>query len=217
MRLFTSRLLIRFCGMGRLAVYLTFAGLAVLAGAEASGETVYTYSGQVNFETIDLNNDGTADFQVVRDEYQWDNYDLCNLNCQMDYEVDASLEGVGSNGIAPGTFDSGDSVGSQLLYESNHWLATHEEHQRGDDFWLVNESLGTEILGLRFQIGGLDHYGWAKVDVIGPWQGNTLIEYAYENQPGVSVQIPEPSTLALLFMGAIGLLGYVWRRRRWHG
>ena len=68
---------------------------------------------------------------------------------------------------------------------------------------------------MRFQIGGLDHYGWAKVDVTGPWLGNTLIEYAYETQPGVSAAIPEPSTLALLTIGFVGILGMLlWRRRK---
>ncbi len=76
------------------------------------------------------------------------------------------------------------------------------------------------FVGLEFGILGGDTYGWARirVDLAQPDRSLTVLEWAYEDEPGVPITIPaaasEPgaSGLALLAMGAAGLAE--WRRRR---
>jgi len=80
---------------------------------------------------------------------------------------------------------------------------------------------GTGYLGLRFQIGGQSHYGWAALTVSleykrgpGPFD-EVLTGYAYDtvaNQALTAGQAPEPGTLGLLALGSLGL-GF-WRRRK---
>ena len=76
---------------------------------------------------------------------------------------------------------------------------------------------------------GLLDQGWTYVDYIARRNGKEFEVYERDVYAGEAYRIrvnkysppllihpiPEPSTLALLTMGAIGLLAYAWRKRRW--
>ena len=81
----------------------------------------------------------------------------------------------------------------------------------GIDF--VNFQDGSNFLGFRFDNGGSTHYGWAEIDIAGA--DLTITRWAYESDADTAIHvgtIPEPNGLALLGMGAAGLLA--WRNRR---
>lgn len=74
------------------------------------------------------------------------------------------------------------------------------------------------IIGFRFrnEANAQIHYGWARISLGATLQGQprSLVEYAYEDQPGVAIAagaIPAPGSLALLGLGAAGLVS---RRRK---
>lgn len=81
--------------------------------------------------------------------------------------------------------------------------------------WLT---AGTGFVGFRFDSGAGVQYGWARLTMDSgvPVHNFTLVDYAY-GSPGQSIQtgqtaVPEPGSLGLLAVGAIGLLA--WRRSR---
>ena len=74
------------------------------------------------------------------------------------------------------------------------------------------------IIGFVFEttVGGPDFYGWAKV-VINNAGAGSIIDWAYDNTPGTSIQagqiapVPEPATLAV---GLLCIGAGIARRRR---
>jgi len=74
---------------------------------------------------------------------------------------------------------------------------------------------GVGFVGIRFNTGAGVQYGWIRLDMSGaPDNHYTVVDFAW-GDPGdviLTGQIPEPGSLALLAVGAVGLLA--WRRQR---
>lgn len=80
----------------------------------------------------------------------------------------------------------------------------------------LNFNSDQNCLGFRFLADdGLTHYGWVQVSLsdTASAQPRSIVRYAYESNPDVGLTacvVPEPGSLGLLALGALGLI----RRRR---
>lgn len=120
-----------------------------------------------------------------------------------------------TGGGAPANLAAGTAIGALSTYGAGTASTT------GNEPFVAP---GDNIVGFRFQNeanANAVHYGWFRINISGNTLGNsgprTLVDYAYNDVAGENIlagdtgAIPEPSTLGLLAMGALGL---VVRRRR---
>ena len=103
------------------------------------------------------------------------------------------------------------------------WLASSFRSATAETYgqWLYTQH---RYLGLKFEINGQAHYGWARFDVTVEQRGiqATLTGYAYETVPnkpivtgktkGPNVITLEPASLGRFALGASGISA--WRRRQ---
>lgn len=135
---------------------------------------------------LDLNNDGTDDFEFLQLSYGTDYMaEVNSLN---------NNEGlVNSADYAPYALNPGDFIGNNQLI----WLVMSDSYlaqNSGPGNW---SGVSDKYLGLRFKINNQWHYGWARLNVDLYGTSITLKDYAYESQPDVQILAGDMGTTSI--------------------
>ena len=179
--------------------------LAIAGVADAEGQIMYTdvnpdFEGGLDLEyMLDLNNDSTPDFRIFRDS-DGDLY-MSPLNINNEVLGNAYVSSLGYYAlIYPFALDSGVVISngaSGAWYNENNFSIGYTSlnwNSCNAGYWCdVND----KFLGLRFDIGGNTHYGWARLDVsnVEAW---VVKDYAYE--ASANTPITTDATLSLDYL-----------------
>jgi hypothetical protein len=221
----------------KIAAYGIGAGAAALA---APAQADIHYSGALDFTANTIYFDLTNTVGPSTDMQLADNFELSssiqNSEKPTAYGLSGTTTGAGEVAFfkpaifefATPEFAAGDTIGSQLDFGNGAYLNNFSATTPGGE-WQVGD---TGFLGLQIDINGQIDYGWAEVRLnsASPVSSSstssaalnadvadgefTLLGYALDTS-GLPIQagaIPEPSSLALLALGAAGVVAL--RRRR---
>ena len=127
-------------------------------------------------------------------------------------KIIGSFSGEDSN--HDGFIDLADNEVTSYLVKFNGSIFTPDFTHTFEDLLFFKYTIGS--LGFPpsfplFSAGGGFGYDADDRVIVGP-NGSGFLEVT--NQPAFVTRVPEPSTLALMGLGALGLLGYTWRRRK---
>ena len=131
------------------------------------------------------------------------------------------VEGIGSNVIATDILDLALSFGTstEALAPAEKYGNTafflREEVKEGEPKtkgkW-QNDIHATSYMGLKFQIGSNMHYGWAAVSTELGSASLNVTSVGFDSTP-IPNPVPEPSSMALMLLGAAGVSALKMRRR----
>ncbi len=166
-------------------------GVAVLAGASpADAKVIYT---PVNIQIaphhsvmIDLNHDGIADFMIKNNVFQ--SIDIGGRTLLAKPLV-ANNAVAGFKGFIftyyASAFKAGATIGPSQHFSGKILAATGTEYGYIGQWQNVTNA----YLGLKFYIGGKEHFGWARLTVSSGTGtiSATLTGFAYETQVGKSI------------------------------
>jgi hypothetical protein len=171
--------------------------------------------------TIDLNQDGVADYLIGTGGGQSTSgfyiYGLQQANKVWGHQIVVSQYAVA---LASGDFIGADGSSvydwfePQVLNGQTYGPAFTVEV----DIFTIGYFTGvpSAYCGLQMQVGGQTHYGWVRVGSPIGLNGGWVYDSVFNSTPGASLlagdgRVPEPSPLALSTMAGIALL--VFRRR----
>jgi hypothetical protein len=226
------------------ALAASAAGVGALALVQpAEAKVIYTPShiriGQGVSIQLDLNHDGIADFSVSNGYVHPTTYDGVAL-LGVTPKIRSNEVWWGGSVWAAALAKSVRVASSGAFTTGSRYMAIvgHDYNRLyGGGPWTGNIHA---YLGLKFQIDGQTHYGWARLHVVAQLSGPlrhplidaTLTGYAYETTPNKGIKtgqtkgpgdisiekpnanlttpIPKPASLGLLALGSRGLS--IWRR-----
>jgi hypothetical protein len=198
----------------RLAAYSLTAGMAVAGSATAHAAIVYepldpdvtlTYEGAPQSFLLDLNDDGTVDFDL-RIGTQTKTWTTGGIHVDYYYREVRPMPqawptsvGVGMNRVlGDGTAQALNSnyligaSGASWASDTSIWMAW-----QGSDVYSTGRVEPTEggyflgrnrkMLGLSFRLADGWHYGWCRVSVDKASRSFTVHDYAYETDPGTPI------------------------------
>tara|TARA_B100000809_G_scaffold117877_1_gene116243 strand:+ start:1052 stop:1879 length:828 start_codon:yes stop_codon:yes gene_type:complete len=167
---------------------------AAIAGvADASGQIAYTditpdFSGGVGGEYfLDLDSDGTNDFRIFHNNASSSSSGI------LISPLTASNDVLGSAGTPyayPFVLNSGDAISSGgTAWNNNGFSAGFQSLNYGSSCSAGNWCGVTDgFIGLRFNIGGSTHYGWARLDIPNDnSQAWTVKDFAYNQTANTSI------------------------------
>ena len=208
----------------RLLAYAVAAGAGlVMAGQPASASVIYTPANTPVLPnttvTLNLDHNAVNDFNINHSAGSWTLLDTFGWAALWASGAQPGNSIRGSESYASNFNASCCSLGnSSGSFTPSALMAGMWGGSAQGPF--VNVTDG--YLGLKFDINGATHYGWARFDVSTSGINTidaTLTGYAYESLAGAPVHIggydtvvPEPGTLGLLALGFLGL--GAWRRRK---
>lgn len=206
---------------GRLIAYSFAAGAAgvgLMVVQPAAAEVIYTQK-DVQLSKgvlyIDLNDDGMPDFNIglnLRSSftYQDGHYHVAKLAVGGDMSASVIPSNGSAAALAPGA----------VIGQGRKFINVHSKRGQMLKAWQFSSSSGIRVssgkgnwknaqsrfLGLKFQINGETHYGWARLSVNYPGFFQlrvTLLGYAYESNPDMAIVAGQTSgTLGALALGA---------------
>jgi hypothetical protein len=177
--------------------------IAIAGVTDANGQIEYTditpdFNGGINSDyALDLNNDGTDDFQITQSQpYSYPSFSFL-VNRLAIRPLDAANETLVDNPSAgayayPFALDSGGVISSgqatwnnngfgSSSFQSLNWASTYYGSLYNDGNFV---GVADKFIGLRFNISGQTHYGWVRLDVSADATVWAVKDYAYNSVAG---------------------------------
>ena len=214
------------CHLSLYSLAASTAGVSVIALTSPSqAKIIYTptHVRIVQLTTVDLNHDGTNDFAL---------HPMSGTNSGFPYRYLAAFASRRGNALVAqhsyaSALKAGMSIGPAQNFAIGRELmaafgSNGSPHYTGQ--WMNGgKGLKNGYLGIRFNIKGKLHYGWARITVTpGKYFVGTLTGYAYETiankriiagkTRGPDVMTPQPASLGRLAAGASSIPA--WRIER---
>lgn len=215
------------------SVAATAAGVGLLALTQpAAAEVVFTPADVfitargLNSYALDLNQDGTIDF-LIRAAARQSIDSSGGTSIIWAARAQAGNVVVGY-GAAASALQAGALIGSRRKFAGRLMASVFSFLGTTFRFQGKWANVTDRFLGLKFQVNGETHFGWARLTVGGKVLGAHLTGYAYETTPNTSIiagqtkdpdesllerptfESPPSPTLGALALGAPALA--VWRR-----
>ncbi len=195
----------------RLLAYSLAAGASAVAAGTTDAAIVYSglqniAIGQYSSQNLNLDGDAYNDILLKNYVFSGGNYQGAYVSYYPGKVVGFTSGLSYVSALSAGTVIDAGNANSQffgsMAYGANNPNA---------EFNNVTDA----YIGLAFPIGGVNHYGWVRVDVDNAAGTFVIKDWAYDDVAGQGIEagaVPEPGALSLLAVGAAGVMAM--RRRQ---